>query len=127
MYAYLTHGSLPPTLRSNPKERDSWSVHRAKWAAAGKRALTLADARFQKDIQQRHSWQYLPRLHPATLTQPSPAIRPPPPVFQSESYQSCHWECAVQWCSRQIRKAQVELQWIVAQRLLSALTAPGFR
>ena len=58
MYAYLTHGSLPPTLRSNPKERDSWSVHRAKWAAAGKRALTLADARFQKDIQQRHSWQF---------------------------------------------------------------------
>ena len=28
--------------------------------------------------------------------------------------------------SRQIKKTQDELQWIVAQRLLSALTIPGF-
>ena len=27
---------------------------------------------------------------------------------------------------RQIKKTQDELQWIVAQRLLSALTIPGF-
>jgi Flp pilus assembly protein TadB len=28
---------------------------------------------------------------------------------------------------KQIKKTQDELQWIVAQRLLSALTIPGFR
>ena len=33
-------------------------------------------------------------------------------------------ECG--WCRKQIKKTQDELQWIVAQRLLSALTIPGF-
>ena len=35
-------------------------------------------------------------------------------------------EEANQKSKRQIKKTQDELQWIVAQRLLSALTIPGF-
>ena len=43
------------------------------------------------------------------------------------------WCCCCFWCCyfelfvcEQIRKTQAEPQWIVAQRLLSALTIPGF-
>ena len=43
--------------------------------------------------------------------------RTPPVVFNAELY-----ECVCE----QIRKTQAEPQWIVAQRLLSALTIPGF-
>ena len=43
--------------------------------------------------------------------------RNPPVVFNAELY-----ECVCE----QIRKTQAEPQWIVAQRLLSALTIPGF-
>ena len=43
--------------------------------------------------------------------------RNPPVVFNAELY-----ECVCE----QIRKTQAEPQWILAQRLLSALTIPGF-
>ena len=36
-------------------------------------------------------------------------------------------QCAIQTGGEQISKTQDELQWIVAQRLLSALTIPGFK
>ena len=46
---------------------------------------------------------------------PSPSTKPP--VFFIDNYLNV---------CEQIRKTQAEPQWIVAQRLLSALTIPGF-
>ena len=46
--------------------------------------------------------------------------------YQKVSKSKMKKEEANQKSKRQIKKTQDELQWIVAQRLLSALTIPGF-
>jgi hypothetical protein len=55
--------NLPPALRSNPEERDSSKVHRARRSADDKRDSHPHWRSFPRGLHLRLRWQYIYRLH----------------------------------------------------------------
>lgn len=72
---------LPPTLRSNPKERDSGKVHRARGTASDKQDSHPHWCSFPRGLHMHLRWQHISRLQfkatgPNFHTELSPAHSP---------------------------------------------------